>query len=105
MRPFWSHRLVVGVDDASAQARMGKDSVRRRARVAFHQMLPNKKLRNINPTDRRAIDIVAYSLPLHQEVPLAGDATMASPLTRSGRPQGRTALCPARCPTISRLQE
>ena len=41
---------------------------------------------NVDPADRRAIEIVATGLPLEHGIPVAVDATLVSPLHADGIP-------------------
>ena len=72
------------------------------ARVVENQLLRDTGVPGIRPSDHRAIEVVAYDLPLFHGVPLCCDATLVSPLTGSGGPRDRSdeepgaALCAAR---------
>ena len=72
------------------------------ARVVENQLLRDTGVPGIRPSDHRAIEVVAYDLPLFHGVPLCCDATLVSPLTGCGGPRDRSdeepgaALCAAR---------
>ena len=56
-----------------------------RARVRERVMFRDAGI-NVDPSDGREIEVVASGLPFAQGIPLAIDATMASPLRTDGAP-------------------
>jgi hypothetical protein len=54
--------------------------------VVDNQLLRDTGVPGIRPTDQRALEVVAYDLPLYSGMPLCCDATLVSPLTREAAP-------------------
>ena len=59
-------------------------------------VLPNELC---NPSDQRALELVAYDLPFYQAVALGCSAMMVSPLSSRGLPKSRAACVDGDAPS------
>ena len=58
------------------------------------QLLRDTGVPGVRPSDQRALEIVAYDLPLFHGIPLCCDATLVSPLKADGQPAHRSDAVP-----------